>query len=142
MNQRPEKSDSIEINGVRFTFNDIHEVVSRFYTKVEHDEVLKVPFATVHDWPVHIDRLTHFWWTRLSGSRYLDVTYNPVEKHFEAGFNDEFLQRWLNLFGETMRSALNEDQATLWLAIAMRMGQALGFKNEMYRQMVEQKGRA
>jgi len=130
--QQPQDTDVIELDGVKFTFSDIQSVVREFYTRVSTDPVLAVPFQTVEDWPHHIDRLTHFWWIRLGGRSYLPGLYNPVEKHFLAGFNLSFLQRWLALFQETLESILTQRQAALWIEIAEYMGQALFMKNEQY----------
>jgi hemoglobin len=133
--QRPLDTDVIELDGVEFTFSDIRSVVQEFYTRVSTDPVLAVPFQTVKDWPHHIDRLTHFWWIRLGGRPYLPGIYNPVEKHFRAGFNLPFLQRWLALFLETQKSILTGPQVERWHEIAEYMGQALFMKNEQYSRL-------
>lgn len=126
-------TDFIDVDGLPFTFAEIHSVVDTFYTKVQSHEKLKVPFASVHDWPHHIERLTHFWWIRLGGKPYQKGMYNPVEKHFIAGFNQELLTAWLSLFEQTLRETLAEEKATFWLEMATRTGQALTVKNELYR---------
>lgn len=128
----PEGQESLRLNAVDFTFLDIKNVVENFYTQVAVDPVLKVPFSTVDDWPHHIDRLTHFWWTRFGGDAYMDATYNPPEKHFLAGFNQVLLSHWLELFHRTLKSTLNPAQAQLWGSVADRMGVALNAKNEAY----------
>ena len=133
-NDNTKSRDVISINGVDFTHEDIFKVVDTFYTRVQEDSLLKVPFQSVHDWPEHIQRLTHFWWIRLGGRSYMNVSYNPVLKHFEAGFNAEFLKRWLELFHQTLKENLREDQANLWILISEKMGQALTMKNEFYKQ--------
>lgn len=129
----PKGSDEVIVNGISFKHEDMFKVVDQFYTRIQSDPLLKVPFASVHDWPDHIERLTHFWWIRFGGKPYLPlVTYNPVEKHFFAGFNQEFLQRWLMLFQNTIEKNLNTEQAELWILISRRMGQALSMKNDFY----------
>lgn len=130
---RPDNHDSIKLNNVSFTFSDIHDVVESFYRKVPQDELLKIPFGNVKDWPHHIEHLTHFWWGRLGGDPYMDASYNPPRKHFEAGFNETLLKRWLELFNETLTEKLRPNQAELWSAIAARMGFALNMKNEMLK---------
>ncbi len=138
MSRRPQKTDAVTINNVSFAHEDMFEVVDTFYTRVQNDELLKVPFASVHDWPDHIDRLTHFWWIKFGGTPYLIPYYNPVEKHFFAGFNETLLERWLELFHQTLNEKLNPEQAKLWTMISERMGKALSFKNEAYRKYYEQ----
>lgn len=132
----PDELDAQELtlNGVTFSHRDIRVVVDRFYSKVQEDPLLKTPFASVHDWPEHVRRLTHFWWIRFGGNPYMFTHYNPVPKHYHAGFNGPFLERWLALFHETFREFLNERQTELWTAVSVRMGHALTLKNEMYGQ--------
>jgi len=135
--QFPKDSETIEVHSVSFTFANINEVISDFYQKVAVDPMLKVPFHTVTDWPHHVERLTHFWWIRFGGDPYMQVSYNPPEKHFQAGFNKEFLTKWLALFQETLDSRLNENQAKLWGNIAERMGESLSIRNDLIKQVVE-----
>jgi hypothetical protein len=51
-------------------------------------------------------------------------------KHFEAGFNDQFLERWLALFHQVLRENLEENQYQIWAAISEKMGQSLSFRND------------
>lgn len=135
----PHPTESVTVGSVEFSFQDINTVIDLFYEKVQHDPLLSVPFRSVHDWPHHVVRLTHFWWTRFGGSAYLQASYNPVEKHFSAGFNDDFLAHWLRLFQETLEQNLKREQADLWTLISQRMGGALSIKNEMYKEAMEEK---
>lgn len=133
----PKSTDSIEVGGVVFTHHDIHTVVDNFYAQIPLDPQLEVPFRSVHDWPEHINRLTHFWWIRFGGRPYLFSEYNPVLKHFFAGFNDELLARWLALFKKTLQNHLSDQQRALWTTISERMGQSLSMRNELYRRDYE-----
>ncbi|MGZ3744716.1 MAG: group III truncated hemoglobin [Pseudobdellovibrionaceae bacterium] len=133
----PKSKEYLELNSVKFTFQDINAVVEDFYGKVAADPLLKIPFQSVEDWPYHVQRLTHFWWGRFGGTPYMNTTYNPPEKHFFAGFNQDFLARWLLLFQETLKNILSSEQADLWSMIAISMGKALTIKNELYRQEYE-----
>lgn len=121
------------VGGVEFTHKDIKKVVETFYNKVAVDPVLKVPFQSVHDWPEHIERLTHFWWIRFGGKPYMFSYYNPVPKHYYAGFNQTLLSRWLMLFHEVLSTHLNKEQCRVWTSISERMGQTLSQKNELFR---------
>lgn len=127
--REPEQSDFIEVDGLKITLAEIHAVVDRFYTQVATDDLLHVPFSTVNDWPHHIQKMTHFWWMRLGGAPYMRERYNPVEKHFRAGFNEEFLTRWLGLFRRTQEEILQPPQIGLWMGWAEQMGQMLSFRN-------------
>ncbi|MBS1963584.1 MAG: group III truncated hemoglobin [Bdellovibrionales bacterium] len=128
---------SVTVAGVAFSHAEIFSVVDDFYHRIENDPVLRVPFRSVGDWPYHIERLAHFWWIRFGGTPYLFNHYNPVPKHFFAGFNSEFLARWLGLFRETIEAHLRPEQSEVWNAIAERMGDALSLKNEQFRNAIE-----
>lgn len=132
--QRPDFSEVIEFDSLTYTFQDVRAVVDEFYKRVQNDPLLRVPFSSVHDWPHHIERLTHFWWTLFGGKPYMQTSYSPAEKHFMAGFNDAFLSRWLNLFQSTVNDLLTENKAQAWLELATRMGVALKSKNEFLKQ--------
>lgn len=129
--------ESVNVNGVSFNHEDIFRVVDDFYTRIQNDSVLQVPFRSVGDWPEHIQRLTHFWWVRFGGKPYLFNHYNPVAKHFFAGFNRELLTRWLSIFHETLQTHLTPEQAALWKLVSERMGEALSIKNELFRREYE-----
>ena len=81
----PSGNETVNVSGVLFSHNDLFCVVDDFYTRIQNDPILQVPFKSVENWPEHIQRLTHFWWVRFGGNPYLYVSYNPVEKHFAAG---------------------------------------------------------
>jgi hemoglobin len=137
--KNPYEDSSTTANGIEFSHKDIYKVVDQFYTRVQEDPLLKVPFSSVHDWPDHIKRLTHFWWLRFGGPPYLFNNYNPVLKHFFAGFNRTFLERWLFLFHDTIKINLNEKQADLWTLLSERMGEGLSIRNDMFKRDYEAK---
>lgn len=130
----------VTVNGVDFSHDEILRVVDDFYTRIQNDPVLQVPFKSVGDWPEHIQKLTHFWWVRFGGKPYLFNYYNPVPKHFFAGFNRDLLTRWLFIFQETLRSHLTSEQAALWRLVSERMGEGLSMKNEIFRREYELRG--
>ena len=134
------KAKETRFRGVSFYHEDIHSVVDAFYRKVEKDPLLREPFHSVHDWPEHIKKLTHFWWMRLGGEPYMFAQYNPVAKHFFAGFNRLFLTRWLELFHETIDDKLNPEQADLWKSLSSQMGEGLFMGNELFKKRREAEG--
>lgn len=132
MNQiEPNDSDELKVKGVTFAFGDIRKVVKEFYRRVPEDEALRIPFQSVRDWPHHLERLTHFWWTRFGGTPYRSDAYDPVGKHLSTGFTRTLLSRWLTLFQDTLEGCLRPDQAELWAVAAERMGNAMAFQNEL-----------
>ncbi len=130
---KPQGNDFVEVSSIKFTHDDIYQVVKSFYAKVAKDRYLQAPFNVVGDWPHHIDRLTHFWWIRFGGRPYLPVQYDPVQKHYETGFSEELLDIWLTLFTEVLSETLQPSQANLWSIIAQTMGDALNSNNELMK---------
>lgn len=131
-NPIPAPDSLITVNGITFTHGDIYKVIHNFYTRIQQDSILSVSFRSVHDWPEHIQRLTQFWWIRFGGRPYMFSEYNPVVKHFYAGFNESLLQRWLGIFQQTLNDNLTPEQSHLWNMISQRIGQSLLIKNELY----------
>jgi hemoglobin len=127
---KPRSEDSLDLDGVALSFHDVSTVIDTFYGRVAVDDLLKIPFGSVQDWPHHVERLIHFWWIRLGGSPYMAGMYNPVEKHFQAGFNAKLLERWLGLLKSTLDEKLKPDQSFLWFEIAEQMGVGLSMRNE------------
>lgn len=127
------KDKVVTVNGVEFSHDDIFHVVDDFYGRIQRDPVLQVPFSSVGDWVEHVQKLTHFWWIRFGGEPYLFNFYNPVAKHYFAGFNRELLTRWLFIFHETLQTHLSSEQVALWKLISERMGDSLDMKNELFR---------
>lgn len=109
----------------------VAETVTAFYSQVRQHETLSVPFARVHDWPHHLEILTHFWWVTLGGERYLDYSYQVPAKHAEAGFTPELLVDWLALFRTTLDAHLPVEQADAWFARAERIGRSLNLLHEL-----------
>lgn len=129
----PDNNAIVVVHSVEFKFEDIHRTIESFYRQVAFDRHLRVPFAVVEDWPHHIERLTHFWWIRFGGKPYMDVQYNPIQKHYETGFNEDFLDIWLSLFKSTLNSTLNPGQSQIWMMFAESMGEALNRNNELMK---------
>lgn len=130
-------SEYVQLNNVLFTHTDIFNVIDSFYQKVERDPILSVPFQSVADWPEHIERMTQFWWIRFGGKPYMFSYYNPVPKHFFAGFNPHFLSHWLHLFHQTLDERLDLKKAQVWKIISIQMGKGLLVRNEHFRKEYE-----
>ncbi len=135
----PVPTDTLTVKDIVFTHGEIFKVVDDFYNRIQRDPVLQVPFQSVHDWPEHIDRITHFWWIRMGGQPYQFSEYNPVPKHYFAGFNRELLKRWLGIFNDTLKDNLTPSQAVLWLLIAETIGRTLTAKNDLFEQTQKNK---
>lgn len=99
-------------------------VVATFYSRVRQHATLAGPFARVHDWPHHLEILTHFWWVSLGGERYLDYSYQVPAKHAEAGFTPA-------LFQDTLLAELPPEQAVPWIERARKIGTSLNLLYEL-----------
>lgn len=64
----------------------------------------------------------------------MDVSYNPIQKHFETGFSEELLEVWTQLFQETASSILSPSQAETWMMFVKGIGRALNYNNELMKQ--------
>lgn len=139
MNQNhPERIEKVVcIDGVTFSHKDLLVVIDDFYSRIQLDPILSIPFRSVGDWPEHIERLTHFWWVRFGGKPYQFGHYSPVTKHFFAGFNRALLARWLHIFDQTLQTHLTKEQSNLWKKVADQMGEALAIKNEIFGKSYE-----
>ena len=109
----------------------VARIVNVFYERIQAHPTLQGPFAIVHDWPVHEEILTHFWWVTLGGKRYLDYPYAVARKHNEAGFTPELLVDWLALFREVINNELPTDLASGWIQRAEMIGQSLTYMHEV-----------
>lgn len=107
-------------------------VVDEFYRRVQLDPHLSQPFAVVHDWPVHKQHLTHFWWVSLGGERYADYQYQVPAKHEAAGFTPALLDIWLPLFSATLHDLLPAELALPWLQRAEKIGSSLRMLHQFY----------
>lgn len=125
MMNKPALTKSLVFENVTYNLGDICSVIDSFYKSVSEDELLSIPFSSVKNWPDHIENLSHFWWIKFGGPRYSDASYNPPLKHFQAGFNQEFLNRWLELFKVSLDENLNEEQSKIWQEMSVRMGDFL-----------------
>ena len=117
---------------LRLDWGTIAAVVDNFYDQVTRHPTLKVPFSSVADWPHHKDRLTYFWWVVLGGDKFRKETYEPVPKHFKAGFSEELLGDWLLLFEATVKNFVPEPFASAWVSRAQQVGAGLLLANQSY----------
>ncbi|SMB93925.1 group III truncated hemoglobin [Deinococcus hopiensis] len=96
-----------------------------FYARIQHDEVLGPIFAVhVEDWDAHLDRVTAFWVTVLSGAAVWRGNLNHV--HARLGIRGVHLERWLTLFQEAAERHLSPEAARLLTWRAGAMGARLG----------------
>lgn len=103
----------------------IRAVVDDFYDRIQRHPTLAEPFRVVEDWPVHKERLVHFWWVSLGGERYRDYVYRVAPVHMQVGVKEEQVDQWLELFHATLLDHLDPDLAALWFSRAANMGRSI-----------------
>ena len=108
------------------TEDQLAVLVDRFYAKVREDDLLGPVFnGAIPDWPEHLEKLTAFWSSvMLTSGRYKG---NPMMTHLKhvAAIRPAMFARWLELWGETARDALDEHGATAVIAKAERIAESL-----------------
>lgn len=106
--------------------NQLAVLVNRFYAKVLEDEVLGPVFSgAIADWPEHLAKMTAFWSSvMLTSGRYKG---NPMMAHLKhvAVIQPAMFARWLELWRETAREALDENSAVGVIAKAERIAESL-----------------
>lgn len=80
----------------------VSDLVERFYTKVQGDEVLGPIFsARIENWSSHLEQMKRFWRSVLFSSG--EFFGSPMAKHITiAGLDRDHFVRWLELFGATL----------------------------------------
>ncbi|WP_397392808.1 hypothetical protein [Polynucleobacter sp.] len=110
--------------------NKINEVVIDFYSRIQRHHSLAAPFSSVHDWVTHEEKISDFWWVVLGGQPQTSHRYDPVGKHFAAGFNASLLEDWKQLFKEVLLSHLDEQMTEKWFSRVQIIGDNLLSQNE------------
>ena len=103
------------------TEEHIRAVVDEFYRRVLLDEQLGPVFAHyVHDWDVHLARLTDFWSAALLHTG--RFSGRPVERHRVIdGLASDHFERWLQVFETTVIEMCTKEHALAFMARAQRM---------------------
>lgn len=113
------------------THDDVHLLVSTFYSKIRKDDFLGPFFnRVISDWEAHIDRLTIFWESTLFMTRQLETRYrgNPlavhvqVDKENDYSISEHHFGAWLNLWFETIEELFEGEVAENAKRRARKMG--------------------
>jgi hemoglobin len=101
-------------------------LVDRFYARVRADEVLGPLFnRAVEDWPEHLDKLGAFWSSvMLTSGRYKG---SPMAAHLRhaSAIEPHMFDRWLELWRQTARETLQEEDAAAIIEKAERIAESL-----------------
>lgn len=105
-------------------------VVDDFYNRVQTHPTLAKPFSIVAHWQEHKQRIAEFWWIALGGKPTASYSYDPVSKHFLAGFNQTLLSDWKALFFEVTHTHLSPELASAWQQRVEMIGENLLRQND------------
>lgn len=102
----------------------IEKLVHTFYARVRRDELIGPIFsARVSDWDHHLQHLCHFWSSVvLMTGRYHG---SPMQKHMALPVEARHFDRWLQLFGQTVREICNPKAAAVFVERAERIARSL-----------------
>ncbi len=105
---------------------ELQTLVDRFYARVRADELLGPLFnRAVEDWPEHLEKLGAFWSSvMLTSGRYKG---SPMAAHLRhaAAIEPHMFDRWLELWRETARETLEEEDAAAVIGKAERIAESL-----------------
>ena len=108
----------------------IDKVVDDFYNRIQMHSTLSKPFSIVNHWTEHKEKIAEFWWVVLGGMPNSPYKYDPVNKHFAAGFTQELLNDWKALFFEVLTNHLSIDHAQAWQSRVELIGGNLLMQND------------
>ena len=103
----------------------VKAVINDFYDQIQVHPTLAEPFSSVHDWPTHKEKISDFWWVVLGGIPKASHKYDPVGKHFAAGFNASLLSDWKSLFKIVLQDHLNPELSEKWYSRVEMIGDNL-----------------
>ena len=114
--------------------DDVKILVNTFYGKVQQDELIGPVFNEIiqNRWPEHLEKMYRFWETVLLdnhsyyGSPFAPHAKMPLEKHH--------IERWLQLFNETLRENFSGETADEALWRAEKMAQMFQYKIDYIRE--------
>lgn len=108
----------------------IDKVVDDFYNQIQKHPTLSNPFSIVSHWKEHKEKIAEFWWVVLGGIPNNPYKYDPVNKHFAAGFTKELLEDWKALFFEVLSQHLPLNLAQAWQSRVELIGGNLLIQND------------
>lgn len=112
----------------------VNLVVDDFYNQVQTHPTLSKPFSIVEDWDTHKEKIADFWWVVLGGLPNSSYKYDPVTKHFSAGFTRELLEDWKALFFNVLSEHLAPELVQAWQARVELIGDNLSKQNDRLTQ--------
>lgn len=106
--------------------NSLARLVNAFYARVRTDAELGPIFNdAVHDWPEHLEKLTHFWSSvMLTSGRYKGQPMPAHLKHRDR-ITPALFDRWLALWKQTSDELMEPEAAAALQSKAARIAESL-----------------
>ena len=102
----------------QLNLNDIFRVVQHFYDKARKDTDIGHFFSRIEDFSQHEKKISAFWWLALGGASDSlpegAPSFDMITRHINLGLKEEDLEKWLNLFNQTLDEELEKDLANAW----------------------------
>lgn len=108
-------------------------VVQRFYHLVLADPLLAPHFSAITDWPAHEGHIVDFWWGLMGGQVEKPRPGAMVSGHRRLLFGHQELERWLELFTQTLASSLPSAPARQWAELARQLGERMTERDMLQR---------
>jgi hemoglobin len=108
----------------------IDQVVDDFYNQIQKHPTLSIPFSIVTHWKEHKEKIADFWWVVLGGQPQTSYKYDPVNKHFSAGFTQDLLEDWKALFFKVLAAHLTPGLTQAWQSRVELIGDNLSMQND------------
>ncbi len=99
-------------------YNEILEVVTRFYVKATQDFLIGYHFRNIDNFETHIPRIASFWELQLTGvlTEKKELPFNLIKAHLPLKIKYGELGRWVLLFNEVLeQSNLLHISKTDWI---------------------------
>ena len=106
--------------------DQVAAVVHHFYQRVLRDELLSPFFAGVADWPRHEGYITDFWWGVMGGAVAEPRAGAMLHSHQGLALTTTALERWLELFNQSIDESITEAEAAQWQAMARGIARMMG----------------
>jgi len=102
-------------------YQQVAQVIHAFYQKLIQHPQLGPFFSHIEDFDQHEKRIVDFWWLSMGGTLEQPPKIDMIGKHFPLGIQQQDLEVWLVLFGETLGEHLEEAVAAQWMEKALQI---------------------
>jgi hemoglobin len=103
------------------SYQQVESIIHAFYQKLIQHPQLGHFFKHIEDFQSHEKRIADFWWLSMGGKLEQPPKIDMIGKHFPLGIQQQDLETWLVLFGETLGEQLEEAPAAQWMEKALQI---------------------